>query len=184
MADAASGGLELSESLDRAARLVEAGVDAIEVSVNVMNRPSDSARKYVAVDPRRAAADLIIHRLLAAPGEEAYFLPYAQALRSRVSVRIILVGGLRTTETMNALLAAGDVDFVALARPLIREPDLVAQLKAGRAGRVDCTSCNLCLTHEGHHPLRCWRVPRRRLAAHAAYRLRGGLRRGIRPRQD
>lgn len=80
---------------------------------------------------------------------------------------------------MNRIISAGEADFVALARPLIREPDLIRQILDGRQGRVDCTSCNLCLAHEGHHALRCWRVPRRRLLRHALYRLRGGLRRGI-----
>jgi 2,4-dienoyl-CoA reductase-like NADH-dependent reductase (Old Yellow Enzyme family) len=84
---------------------------------------------------------------------------------------------MRTTQTMERVLASGDADFVAMARPLIREPDLVEQLAAGRTGRVDCTSCNICLMHEGHHSLRCWRTPRRRLLAHAAYRLSGGFKR-------
>ena len=29
--------------------------------------------------------------------------------------------------------------------------------------------------HEGHHSLRCWRVPRRRLLEHAVYRLSRGF---------
>jgi tRNA-dihydrouridine synthase len=85
------------------------------------------------------------------------------------------VVGMRRAETMQALVAAGDADFVALARPFIREPTLARQIAEGRTGRVDCTSCNLCLRHEGHHALRCWRTPRRRLIEHAAFRLRGGF---------
>ena len=70
-------------------------------------------------------------------------------------------------------------EFIAMARPYIREPDLAAQLARGRTGRVDCTSCNLCLRHEGHHSLRCWRTPRRRLLEHAIYRAGGGFRRDL-----
>jgi hypothetical protein len=33
--------------------------------------------------------------------------------------------------------------------------------------------------HEDHHSLRCWRVPRRRLLYHAAYRLSGGFKAGL-----
>lgn len=178
-ADAVPGGLELGESLSRAQALAAAGVDAFEVSVNVMQSPADSAAKYVAVDRRRAIRDLLPHRLLAAPAAEAYFRGWAQELRAVVDLPIVLVGGLRTTETMSEVLAAGDADFLALARPLIREPDLVRQILAGRRGKVDCTSCNLCLAHEGHHHLRCWRTPRHRLLLHALYRFSGGLRRGI-----
>jgi 2,4-dienoyl-CoA reductase-like NADH-dependent reductase (Old Yellow Enzyme family) len=176
-ADAPPGGLQPEEAVARAGRAVDAGVDAIEVSVNVMTRPTDSARAYVAVDRRRAATDLLPQRLMRPPEPEAYFLPWAEALRARVDTRIVLVGGMRTTATIETLLRERKADFVAMARPLIREPDLVAQLAAGRTGRFDCTSCNLCLAHEGHHSLRCWRTPRRRLVEHAVYRLRGGLKR-------
>ncbi len=173
--DALPGGLGLDESVDRAGRLVDAGLDAIEVSCGLMSAPTDSAMTYVAVGPKRAAGDLLIHRLLASPRPEAYFRPWAQMLRARVDTKVILVGGMRTTETMRDVVASGDADLVAMARPLIREPDLIAQIQAGREGQVDCTSCNLCLIHEGHHPLQCWRTPRIRLLQHAAYRLSGGF---------
>jgi 2,4-dienoyl-CoA reductase-like NADH-dependent reductase (Old Yellow Enzyme family) len=172
-------GLTAAETLARCPDLVAAGLDAIEVSVNVMVAPSDSAKTYVAVGPRRAAADLLVHRLFAQPGLEAYFDDWARGLRQAVDTKVILVGGLRTTRTMEQVLAAGDADFIAMARPFIREPDLVSQIQAGRTGRVDCTSCNLCLRHEGHHSLRCWRTPRKRLFEHAIYRFTGGLGRGL-----
>ncbi len=172
-------GLTAEETLARAPGLVAAGLDAIEVSVNVMLAPSDSAKTYVAVGPRRAAEDLLVHRLLSEPRPEAYFDDWARRLREVVDTKVILVGGLRTTQTMAGVIAAGDADFIAMARPFIREPDLVSQIAAGRTGRVDCTSCNLCLRHEGHHSLRCWRTPRKRLLEHAIYRLTGGLGRDL-----
>jgi 2,4-dienoyl-CoA reductase-like NADH-dependent reductase (Old Yellow Enzyme family) len=177
MVDAVPDGLGLEESVRRAGRLVEAGLDGIEVSCGIMRLATDSARQYVAVDRRRALEDLLVHRVFKEPAAEAYFMPWAQALRRAVDTTIIVVGGMRTTQTMEGVLASGDCDFVAMARPLIREPDLVAQLADGRAGRVDCTSCNICLMHEGHHSLRCWRKPRRRLLAHAVFRLSGGFKR-------
>jgi 2,4-dienoyl-CoA reductase-like NADH-dependent reductase (Old Yellow Enzyme family) len=177
MVDAVVGGLTLEESVRRARLLVQAGVDGIEVSCGIMRVPTDSARQYVAVDRRRALGDLLLHRVFSEPAAEAYFVPWARALRAEVETTIIAVGGMRTTQTMEAVLRDRGADFVALARPLIRQPDLVSQLGAGRTGRVDCTSCNICLMHEGHHSLRCWRTPRRRLLAHAAYRLSGGFKR-------
>jgi 2,4-dienoyl-CoA reductase-like NADH-dependent reductase (Old Yellow Enzyme family) len=176
MVDAVPGGVSLAESVRRAGVMVGAGIDAIEVSCGIMRLATDSARKYVAVDGRRALEDLLLHRVLSRPAGEGYFMPWAAALRATVDTTIVVVGGMRRTETMESVLCRGHADFVALARPLIREPDLVAQLEAGRTGCFDCTSCNLCLMHEGHHSLRCWRTPRRRLLEHAAYRLRGGFR--------
>jgi 2,4-dienoyl-CoA reductase-like NADH-dependent reductase (Old Yellow Enzyme family) len=178
--DAVPGGLGLDESVRRAGRLVDAGLDAIEVSSNVMLGYADSAMPYVAVDRRRALADLLLHRVLRGrPAPEAYFRPWARALRARVRTTVILVGGLRRTETMEEVLRSGDADFLALARPFVREPDLARQLAAGRRGRVDCTSCNLCLMHDGYHSLRCWRTPRRRLLHHAIFRVLGGFRHGL-----
>jgi 2,4-dienoyl-CoA reductase-like NADH-dependent reductase (Old Yellow Enzyme family) len=177
MVDAVPGGLDLGETIPRAQRLVAAGLDGIEVSSNVMQLATDSAKQYVAVDRRRALQDLLLHRLHKGPAPEAYFVPWAQRLRAAVDTRIIAVGGMRRTQTMAHVLEAGDADFVAMARPLIREPDLVAQIAAGRTGRVDCTSCNICLMHEDHHTLRCWRTPKRRLAHHALFRLSGGFKR-------
>jgi 2,4-dienoyl-CoA reductase-like NADH-dependent reductase (Old Yellow Enzyme family) len=176
MVDAVPGGLRLEEAVPRARRVVEAGLDALEISCGVMRLPTDSARRYVAVDRRRALEDLLLHRVLSRPEDEAYFLPWARAVRREVDTSLVLVGGMRTTVTMNRLLRDGDADFVALSRPLIREPDLVSQLARGRTGRVACTSCNICLMHEGHHSLRCWRTPRRNLVKHVLYRLRGGFR--------
>jgi 2,4-dienoyl-CoA reductase-like NADH-dependent reductase (Old Yellow Enzyme family) len=173
MVDAVPGGLDLDESVPRARALVADGADALEVSVNIMERATDSARQYVAVDSRRAAEDLLVHRLGRKPESEAYFVPWARRVRAVVDVPLIVAGGMRTTETMRDVLTSGVADFVAMARPLIREPDLAAQIEAGRTGQVNCTSCNICLMHEGHHTLRCWRTPRHRLLAHAALRLAG-----------
>jgi 2,4-dienoyl-CoA reductase-like NADH-dependent reductase (Old Yellow Enzyme family) len=179
LVDAPAGGLGLGQSVAVARRLVAAGVDALELSCGVMRAPTDSARQYVAVDRRRAAADLLVHRLLSAPAPEAYFVPWARRVREQVSAPLVAVGGMRRTETMEQVLATGDADFIAMARPFIREPDIARQIAQGRSGPVDCTSCNICLMHEGHHALRCWRTPRRRLAQHATYRLLGGLRRSL-----
>ena len=82
LVDAVPGGVDLNESVRRAALLVAAGVDGIEVSSGLMQAPTDSAKTYVAVDRRRALADLLFHRILAKPTPEAYFRDWARALRA------------------------------------------------------------------------------------------------------
>jgi 2,4-dienoyl-CoA reductase-like NADH-dependent reductase (Old Yellow Enzyme family) len=178
--DAPPGGLGLEQSVPLAAQLIQAGVDGIEVSCGVMVRVGNSAEEYVGVDRRRALSDLLVHRIFSDYVPEAYFVPWARALRQQVTCTVIAVGGMRRTETMCRVIASGDADFIAMARPYIREPDIAAQIAAGRTGLVDCTSCNLCLRHEGHHSLRCWRQPRRRLLQHTLYRAAGGFRWGPR----
>lgn len=80
---------------------------------------------------------------------------------------------------MADVVSSGDADFVALGRPFIREPDLVRRIERGLRGSAGCTSCNICIMHSGHHPLHCWRTPRRELLRHAVFRLSGGFRGGI-----
>lgn len=178
MVDQVGGGLQLAESAERVRALASLGLDGVEVSVGLMASGADSCHKYVAVDRRRAIADHLYHRMFSPPASEAYFEPFARAIRAVVpDLALLLVGGIRTTETVERVLAEGSCDFVCLARPLIREPDLVAQIEAGRRGRLDCTSCNLCLENEGDYALQCWRTPRVHLlhaaAAHLRRRLRG-----------
>jgi 2,4-dienoyl-CoA reductase-like NADH-dependent reductase (Old Yellow Enzyme family) len=167
-------GLDPETAVNGAVGLAGAGLDAIEVSANLMtDYVSASIQPYIAVDRRRAAEDLLVHRLWKEPEPEAYFLPFARALRKHTDIPIVLVGGLRRTETMERLIESEDTDFVSLARPLIREPDLVRQIEAGRTGLVDCVSCNICVMHEQRHGLRCWRTPKYRLFRHAFHRLTG-----------
>jgi 2,4-dienoyl-CoA reductase-like NADH-dependent reductase (Old Yellow Enzyme family) len=176
LVDAVPGGYGVEESVPRAGKIAALGIDAIEVSCNAMRLASDSAAQYVAVDRQRAFADFLWHRLLSGPSPEAYFLDWARALRRAVKTTIVLVGGMRRVDTMEGILRNGDAEFIAMARPLIREPDLVRRIAAGQRTIADCTSCNLCLMHEGRHSLRCWRTPRHRLLQHALYRLAGGFR--------
>ena len=176
MEDQMDNGLALAESVERVRVLAGLGLDAVEVSVGLMASGADSCRKYVAVSRRRALADHLYLRMFSSASSEAYFEPYAQAIRAVVpDLTLLLVGGIRTTETVERVLAEGSCDFVCLARPLIREHDVVAQIEAGRRGRFDCTSCNLCLENEGTYRLQCWRTPRVRLlhagAAHIRRRL-------------
>jgi 2,4-dienoyl-CoA reductase-like NADH-dependent reductase (Old Yellow Enzyme family) len=169
-------GLEPEEAVAGAASIVAAGLNGVEVSSNLMrDYVSASIKPYIAVDRRRALEDLLFHRLHKREEPEAFFLPFARCLRARVDTRVILVGGLRRTQTMEGILEAGEADFISLARPLIREPDLVRKLDAGLQGRVACVSCNMCLMHEDIHGLRCWRTPRRRMLEHARYRFTGRL---------
>jgi 2,4-dienoyl-CoA reductase-like NADH-dependent reductase (Old Yellow Enzyme family) len=169
--DAVSGGLDANGDLSFMRELAAEGLDAIEVSCNLMESYRDSIRPYVAVGPARAAGDLLLHRLLQRGPEEAYFRRWAARARRAANVPIIVAGGFRGTAVMNDTLTTGDADFIALARPLIREPDLAAQIVGGRTGQVDCTSCNMCLRYQGPKGVRCWRTPRWRLATFALYEL-------------
>jgi 2,4-dienoyl-CoA reductase-like NADH-dependent reductase (Old Yellow Enzyme family) len=59
-----------------------------------------------------------------------------------------MVGGLRTRNVMEDVLASGDADFVSLCRPLISEPDFPKLLKAGIQDKSRCISSNNCWAEE------------------------------------
>ena len=155
--DSVPGGLQREESLQRARLLADHGIDGFETTFGVMRSYSENIRPYVAVSRSQALRQLLVQRWWNAEGREAYYRPFARDVRMAAQVPVILVGGVRTTGTMTDVLASGDADFLAMARPFIREPDLVRKLEAGRTGGVECVSCNICLAHDGWDPLQCWR---------------------------
>lgn len=144
LADGFPGGLELAEGLEAARLLAEAGYDAIEVSQGLRGAGYDQSEFRPKIVKRE---------------REAYFRAWAGQVKARVAVPVIMVGGLRSLELMEEVVTAGEADFVALSRPLIREPGLVASWRAGRAEparRPTCISCNQCFEHiRGGNPLRC-----------------------------
>ncbi|MCY3926614.1 MAG: NADH:flavin oxidoreductase [bacterium] len=164
--DSVEGGLQRDESLARARGLAERGIDGFETTYGVMRSYFENIRPYVAVGRAQAWRNLLVQRARQPAGAEAYYRPFARAVKEASGLPVILVGGVRTTETMTDILASGDADFLAMARPFIREPDLVRKLEAGRTGGVECVSCNMCLAHDGYDPLQCWRDSPRNVAVH------------------
>ncbi len=133
-------GLPLEEGADLAGRLAGIGIDAIEISAGV-------ATKAVASRSHIHSRE-----------QEAYFLPYAKAVRPKVGkLPLSLVGGLRSPQLMEEIIAAGWTDFVSLARPFICEPDLVNKIRAGRREPVSCTRDDRCRAGFGREGLRCRR---------------------------
>ncbi|MBN1673218.1 MAG: NADH:flavin oxidoreductase [Kiritimatiellae bacterium] len=78
------------------------------------------------------------------PEQEAYFRAAAVRYKRTVHMPLILVGGIRSFEVAGALVRDGTADYVALCRPLIREPALIARWQAGDTKRAACISCNGC----------------------------------------
>jgi 2,4-dienoyl-CoA reductase-like NADH-dependent reductase (Old Yellow Enzyme family) len=127
--DFLAGGLTVEDMLETAAMLEESGIDAIEMSGGTFL----SGKK----NPSRQGKP--------APGEpEAYYEAAARRYKERMRVPLILVGGIRTFETAESLVADGLADYIALSRPLIREPDLINRWKSGDRNRAECISDSGC----------------------------------------
>ena len=57
---------------------------------------------------------------------------------------IMLVGGMRSIQKMESVLAAGTADYFSMSRPLIREPGLPNRWASGDRRRAACVSCSGC----------------------------------------
>nr|WP_307849645.1 NADH:flavin oxidoreductase [Qaidamihabitans albus] len=78
------------------------------------------------------------------PYREGYLLEHARQFRREVSLPLILLGGITRRETMDTALAEGFA-FVAMARALLREPDLPRRLRSAPGTRSLCIHCNKCM---------------------------------------
>jgi 4,4'-dithiodibutanoate disulfide reductase len=155
MADGVPGGLWLDESLEVAALFESDGVlDALELTggsslANPMYlfRGEAPLEEFGATlpGPVRLGFKFIGGRFLKTyPYEEAFFLPYARQFLNALSTPLILLGGISRLDTIEAALGEGFA-FVAMARALLREPDLVNRMASGATTSSLCIHCNKCM---------------------------------------
>lgn len=123
--DGVDNGLRLEEAVEVARMLEDAGADAIEVSGGLLN-----VANLLDARPDSAAA---------------YFETEAKAIKAAVNLPVILTGGIRSLATASRLVAEGVADFIAMCRPLICEPGLVARWAAGDPADARCVDCNRCV---------------------------------------
>ncbi|MGD2097333.1 MAG: NADH:flavin oxidoreductase [Desulfobacterales bacterium] len=121
-------GLQPEEFVQVGKMLADAGIDAIEISGGIP------------VSPKTRPSQLGINK----EEKEAYFQQEARALRKAADVTLILVGGTRSFNVAEGLVAEGVADYISMSRPLIREPHLINRWKAGDLTKSACVSDNLC----------------------------------------
>ena len=98
--DMEPGGLSLDESKVFAQKLAEKGVHAIDVSGGMIgSRPE------------------------ALQGTAGYFVPFAEEIKRVVDVPVIGVGGIRTPESANEVIANDRADLVAVGRAMLADAD-------------------------------------------------------------
>lgn len=106
----------------------EAGFDAIEVSGGIITGGKLSPSR-----PGVATRD-----------REAYFKECARRYKAVTAIPLVLVGGIRSFEVAEGIIGEGIADYIAMSRPFIREPDLIARWASGDLRRAACRSDNLC----------------------------------------
>ncbi len=121
-ADFQRGGFDEGDATTVAKALAAEGIDLIEISGGSYETPALMTGKN---DEQKPVKESTRQR-------EAYFLEFAEQLRSQVDTTLMVTGGFRTGTGMAAAVESGACDMIGLGRPLCVEPDLSAQLLAGQ----------------------------------------------------
>ncbi|MCY3643011.1 MAG: NADH:flavin oxidoreductase [Acidimicrobiaceae bacterium] len=155
MNDGVPGGLKDDESLEFARMLQDDGaLDALELTggssfANPMYlfRGDAPREEFAATLPPhvRLGFKLAGEKLMPDyPFEEAYFLPKARKFLEALDMPLILLGGINRLDTVQSALDEGFA-FVAMARALLRQPDLPNRWQVGTDTEGNCIHCNRCM---------------------------------------
>lgn len=123
-ADFQKGGFTLDECVTVAAWLAEDSLDLLEISGGNYEQLS-----LMGVEPTEVREST--------RKREAYFLEYAEAIRSAAKIPLMVTGGFRSREVMEQAVASQEVDMLGLARPFCTQPDLPKLLIEKRIDEVD-----------------------------------------------
>jgi 2,4-dienoyl-CoA reductase-like NADH-dependent reductase (Old Yellow Enzyme family) len=127
-ADFVEGGLSPEDALFAAQLLDREGIDAIEVSGGT----SASGNK----GPVRTKIEK--------PEQEGYNLAPARKFRKAVACPVMVVGGFRSFGVAENAVRREGIDYISMARPFIREPNLARRWREGDTSKAKCISCNGC----------------------------------------
>ena len=128
--DFIEGGFTQSEMIQVSAMLESAGIDAVELSGGTSLKISKySSSRAIKIDSKE---------------KEGYYRDAAKLYKKKMSVPLILVGGIRSYEVAKELLEKDFADYISLCRPLIREPNLIKRWQEGDTKKATCISCNKC----------------------------------------
>jgi len=79
----------------------------------------------------------------------AAFAGVTAKLRPHVALPLVATNRINMPEVAERILAAGEIDLVSMARPLLADPDWVRKAREGRVAEINtCIACNqACLDH-------------------------------------
>jgi len=127
--DFLTSGLSVEDMLSICRMLADEGLDGVEMSGGTLRSGT-----YI---PSRTTP-------IKGPEDEVYYADEARRFKQHLDLPLILVGGIRSVEVAEQLVADGNADFISLARPLVREPDLIKRWQSGDRHPAACVSDNQC----------------------------------------
>ncbi len=126
--DDMEGGITLDEATRQAVILEAAGADAINISAGLEYWSTLSMPCY--------------------PFPEGPMVPLAAKVKEAVQVPVIVAGKINA-EMAEQVLSEGKADFIAMARPLLADPELPNKVGEGHPEEVRrCIYCNNCLKQD------------------------------------
>ncbi|WP_371831016.1 NADH:flavin oxidoreductase [Gordonia paraffinivorans] len=154
MADGVPGGLWLDESLQFAQMLEADGhLDALELTggsslLNPMYlfrgdvpvRAMAETQTGIVKVGMKMFGNLVFKHY---PYERLYFRDHARQFRDALDMPLILLGGITDHDAMTTAMRDG-FEYVAMARALLREPDLINRIRQDLETTSLCIHCNLC----------------------------------------
>ncbi|MER6108344.1 NADH:flavin oxidoreductase [Streptomyces hirsutus] len=155
MDDGVPGGFWLDEAIPVAQWLEQDGsVDALEMTAgsSLLNpmylfKGDAPLEEFAAIMPQpiKLGVRAVGKRFLRSyPYRDAYLLEDARQIRAAVKLPMILLGGITDKPVMDLAMREG-FEFVAMARALLREPDLVNRLRDDAGTPSLCIHCNKCM---------------------------------------
>ncbi|MCJ0902799.1 NADH:flavin oxidoreductase [Rhodococcus sp. ARC_M6] len=155
MDDGVPGGTWIDEALQTAQWLDEDGaLDALELTVgsSLLNpmylfKGESPITEFAAVMPQPVKLGTQLFGKLVLkeyPYQDLFLLEQARQFIPAVKVPLILLGGITDRAGMDTAMGEG-FSFVAIGRALLREPDLINQIKADNHKRSLCIHCNRCM---------------------------------------
>ena len=136
--DGIEGGLTTDEAVQQARILEAAGADAISISGGLEFMSTLSVPSY--------------------PYPEGPMVPMAEKVKKAIKVPVIVAGKIKA-ELADKVISEGKVDFIAMGRPLLADPELPNKIREGRVDDVRrCIYCNNCLksaTDAAAGPMSC-----------------------------
>lgn len=123
------GGMQVEEVI-AFVKMIKAKIDILHVSVGML--PNPFTIQYM-IQPLYVPYMLNVH--------------FAEEIKKAVGndLKVVAVGSIMTLENAEEILARGLVDFIAMARPFVADPEFIRKTALGKVADVrPCVRCNTC----------------------------------------
>jgi 2,4-dienoyl-CoA reductase-like NADH-dependent reductase (Old Yellow Enzyme family) len=170
--DGRKGGMRIEEAVKIAPLLEEAGCAAIEVSCGIAedgfysirgeNFPFEAAFKYhFWFKTKPSWLKMFVKpfvNMILPPVKPLtnYNVAFAQKIKTKVSLPVVVVGGIASVNDIADILGNRKADCVSMSRPFIIEPQLVKKFREGNQEQSRCIKCNYCVIAAEERPLQCY----------------------------